>query len=72
MQQSSIWCTFFSFREELEKLRATVKDGRGNLVTKRNKMLNAAEEQLNKLNANLSKALSEVCPLSNGFLIFLQ
>ncbi len=47
-------------REELEKLRAVVKDGRSNLATRRNKMLTAAEEQLNKLNANLSKAVAEV------------
>lgn len=49
------------FRLHLEKLRSTVTDGKANKVTKKNKTLLAAEEELNKLNYSLRSAATEVC-----------
>jgi len=49
------------FRVHLEKLRSTVADGKANKVTKKNKVLLTAEEELNKLNYSFRSAATEVC-----------
>ncbi|XP_067656913.1 MICOS complex subunit MIC60-1-like [Haliotis asinina] len=49
-----------SARQNLEKLRAAIADGKQNVVTKKNKALISAQECLNKHQAELSQASSQV------------
>jgi MICOS complex subunit MIC60 len=44
----------------LEKLRSTITDGKADKVTKKNKVLLAAEEELNKLNYSFRSATNEL------------
>ncbi|XP_048249349.1 MICOS complex subunit MIC60-1-like [Haliotis rufescens] len=52
--------TVYSARQNLEKLRAAIADGKQNVVTKKNKALISAQETLNKHLAELGQASSQV------------
>lgn len=55
------WSVFL--RLHLEKLKSSITDGKGSKVTKKNKFLLSAEEELNKLNYSLQSATDTVCLL---------
>ena len=52
--------TLFCYREELEKLKHTIDDGKSNVITKKNKMLMTAQETLNRLYNEMNKADTQV------------
>jgi len=51
---------FYVVRESLDKLYRAVVDGRANAITKRNKVLSAAEKELSRFEKELSSATKEV------------
>ena len=53
---------FLHYRQNLEKLRQAIDEGRKNAVTKKNKAIITANETLNKLSSELNKKMSQVSP----------
>jgi hypothetical protein len=47
-------------RLALDKLRSVIEEGKANPVTARNSLLTSFEEELNKMNYNLSTAVAQV------------
>ena len=57
-----MYCDIFVliFRLALEKLKAAVEDGKKNIITKKNQILNESAEGLAKMEYDLQSAINEV------------